>query len=308
MWERLRVRQYQSLRTVEMGLGRLTVIVGPSSSGKSALIRALRMLVCNARGTSYISHGATTASVSLSFDDTICTLERGEHHSAYRLNIGGEELVFTKLGGDVPDKVTQALGITPEEQDAALHIAGQFDRPYLLTQSGAAIARVLGGLTNVTIIFEAAREANRRRLNAQSIMKVRERDLGALREQLQEFQDLPQRVRHAAELARLAQGAQKAQADKEKLVRLLTAARTAQAVLAHQVYEVPSAEHVDEAATRRHRCRTLIAHVRQAQQNAVTCQASLLEWQRREQQEHAALHEALVNAGVCPTCGRSVEK
>jgi DNA repair ATPase RecN len=308
MWERLRVHHYQSLRQVELGLGRLTVIVGPSSSGKSALIRALRMLICNARGTSYISHGAKAASVSLHFEDTIATIERSENHGAYRLNVGGEELVFTKLAGAVPEAVTAALGIPADDEGSSLNVAGQFDRPYLLTQSGGTVARVLGALTNVSIIFDAAREANRRRLSAQSTLRVRQHDLDGLRVHLQSFQDLPQRVQRVAELGRLARSAEALQGETSTLTRLLDAARTAETVLAdHVVRTVPSMDGVNAAQLRLHTCQQLTTTITQAQQNAVTCQASLLHWQQREREEHAALHAALVNAGTCPTCGRPVE-
>lgn len=308
MWERLRVRHYQSLHSVDLMLGRLTVIVGPSSSGKSALIRAVRMLICNARGTSYISHGSQAASVSLDVEDTIATIERSESQGAYHLNIGGEELVFSKLAGSVPEAVTSALGIPPDEEGAALHIAGQFDRPYLLTQSGGAVARVLGALTNVSIIFDAAREAHRRRLSVQATLKVRERDLDELRGQLQSFQDLPQRVQRAATLVALARDAQTAQGSIDTLTHLLTAARAAHTVLARLVvHEVPTLDELTATQDRLATCRLLTRTVTHAQHSAVTAQTSLLHWQHQEQQDHAALHTALVNAGTCPTCGRPVE-
>src|SRR5712692_4596126 len=199
MLESIRVNNFQSLRKVDLPLGRLTVIVGPSSSGKSSVVRALRTLVSNARGASYVSRGQKVASVTATGENHSVTIERGEGHGVYRLLTDlhtdqEQEKTFTKLGGDVPEQVTAALGIKPFEDGTSLNFASQFDRPFLLTETGSTVARVLGELTNVSVIFAAAREANRRRLVAQSTLKIRQSDLVNLVAQLQKFQDLPVRV------------------------------------------------------------------------------------------------------------------
>lgn len=42
IWQSIRVQGFQSLYDVSLDLGGFTVIVGPSSSGKSAFIRSVK--------------------------------------------------------------------------------------------------------------------------------------------------------------------------------------------------------------------------------------------------------------------------
>ena len=55
---------------------------------------------------------------------------------------------------------------------------------------------MLGRLTNVTLLFDAAREANRRRLEVMGDLKRAEASLAALTEAAQRFRGM--RERHAA--------------------------------------------------------------------------------------------------------------
>ncbi|RLE87840.1 MAG: hypothetical protein DRN04_17750 [Thermoprotei archaeon] len=48
---KLRVRNFLSLRKVSLELGKLNVFVGPNSSGKSNVVRALQLL------TNHVQHG-----------------------------------------------------------------------------------------------------------------------------------------------------------------------------------------------------------------------------------------------------------
>jgi len=163
MLDAIEVRGFQSLADARIELGWLTVVEGPSNSGKSALVRALVMLARNARGTDYITTGKAT-----------CTVATGSAEEGFAVRLtrtarrGGDEYrvkvaevpaakVFTKLAGGVPEEVSALLRISE------LNIARQFDPPYLLTESGRDVAAVLGRLTNVSMVLAAAAEAGRRR-------------------------------------------------------------------------------------------------------------------------------------------------
>lgn len=51
------IENFQSVRRARLELGRFTVVTGATGSGKSAVLRAIRLLAFNARGTSYIMRG-----------------------------------------------------------------------------------------------------------------------------------------------------------------------------------------------------------------------------------------------------------
>lgn len=195
MLESLHVQHFQSLDDVTIELAPFTVIVGPSSSGKSALTRALHTLIANRRGSSFISHGERTASITARTSQGTVTLTRGKGTSdnsyvvipsdpAHPL---APQTTYSKLGGDVPVEVSRFLGIDPRDPIA---FASQFDKPYLLDDSPAEIARTLGSLTNATVLLEGARRANNRRLDARRTLTTRRADLESITERVPAYRAL----------------------------------------------------------------------------------------------------------------------
>jgi DNA repair ATPase RecN len=310
---RVVVKNYQSLRSVDLELGSFTVIVGPSSSGKSALVRALRTLASNSRGASYVSNGQRHASVSAHLDDgSVVTIERGASTGVYRVHhpeLGGKE--FSKLGGDVPELVTQVLRIAPVKDGQSVNFAGQFDRPYLMDDSGAQVARTLGELTNVSVVFEAAREANRRRLQSSSELRTREADLVTLVTQLQSFADLPSAIARVEAAERVVQELQQLAQRSQELEREVQALAMAETALtqARSVRPTPQPD-LSELAESLERLEALEA-VLLAWVTATNAakQASVSVSEARVQTEEASrqLSALMVELGTCPVCGAESE-
>lgn len=198
MFTDLAVEGYQSLKSVQLKLGLFTVITGPTGSGKSSLIRAAQLAAFNARGTSYVRKDSAQAVVALGNQEQgwAVSITRGARgKDAYRVSrlIAGfmdEPVVdtFTKLGGKVPEEVTQLLRLSE------LNFAGQFDRPYLLADSPGEVARALGQLTNVTLIFQAAREAGRRKAEISGDLKLACAELARVKSELPRFATLRSRL------------------------------------------------------------------------------------------------------------------
>lgn len=191
MLTRLKVDNFQSLTSADVELGKLTVIVGPSNSGKSAVVRAIRAACHNVRSPSIVTagHKKTTISLSTTDGDTV-VLERGEGVARYSLHIdGGSPEIFTKIAASVPDDVTKILAMPP----GGPNFTTQFDKPYLLGESSTEVARVLSDLTNTHVVLGAAREANRARLAASTELTVRVKDKDRLDAKLKEFDDLEER-------------------------------------------------------------------------------------------------------------------
>lgn len=201
MFRSITLTDYQSHHNSHLELGPFTVIVGSSSSGKSAVVRAIRLIAENARGTSYVRQGAKSCRIALEIAgsepvldaSTVVTVERGKSVSLYEVRLPGmhsEPVVYTKCASNVPDGVITALGLG----ETRLWVAGQFDRPYLLDETGAEVARVLGRLTNVTMVYAAVRETNRRALEARRSCSVVERELEEVSENVKRFLTLPIRL------------------------------------------------------------------------------------------------------------------
>lgn len=309
----IEVEDYQSLRRVSLKLGGWTVVTGPTGSGKSAVIRAMRLVAGNARGTSYIRHGAKAAKAAIGCQDEgwVAGIERGGRgKDAYRVATpgeGGQPSVreFTKLGGAVPPEVTALLRLS------GLNFAGQFDRPYLLDSSGGEIARVLGALTNVTLLFNAAREANRRRLGIAGDLKRAQQQLADARDRIQFYADLKDRrasVSAAEEaLERLEVTSQRAGALRALLGRF-DAAQEALAQVQAGEAQAPDGGRLEELWGRRAALASLLGQLDAASGEAELAQREEESWtaQAAALEEHH--HQILAEAGRCPTCGQEISE
>lgn len=305
MLTRVKISNWQSLRDVDLALGRFTVIVGASNSGKTALIRALRAAANNPRRKGNITWGAKQAEVAVFTEQHQIAYVRTENTALYRLSGFAEP--FTDLGGTVPEQITAALGIPPAAAGQSLHIAGQFDPPYLLLDSGAAVARTLGALTNVNIIFEAVKEANRRRAGLASTLKTRQRDLAVAAEQLRAFADLPAQLAAVDTAEQAARGVQQLSERMGRLGKAADTLQVAETVLARTaVPEIPDDTALLAAAARRSRFLGIVQQLRTANQAVAATTAALDQAAADETEAHQQLHDALVAAGACPTCGQPV--
>jgi DNA repair exonuclease SbcCD ATPase subunit len=163
VFERLEITNYQSLKDVDLRLGRFTVIVGPSGRGKSALLRALRALCFNQVDGDFVRHAQQKTTVKLTFDDGHTVVwEKGRKEGAvYEL----DGKLHTRTGRDVPEAVTKALGIRRIEVDKGIHFAPQFqsqhDAPLLLSDSSTVAARALAKLTKLGVLVEAQMDCRR---------------------------------------------------------------------------------------------------------------------------------------------------
>lgn len=265
MIDKISIHNFQSLQDVSLELKPLTVIVGPSSSGKSAFIRALRALAANRRGTDFITHGERISSISahLTSSDPLrtgtVTLTRSTQTSPNSYTVIPDDpnhplhpkAEFTKLGGDVPAPVSEFLGI-PTEQ-IALSIAGQFDKPYLLDASGTEVARTLGALTNAHIILSAARESNRQKLSTSQTLRTRADDLDAIKQRIPEFQALKAQ-REALQRAEDAIAAARALKDRiDRLIALTETVLIAEQripALTQALAAIPSLADIEQYVTR----------------------------------------------------------
>lgn len=313
------IANYQSLRKVKLRLGQFTVITGPTGSGKSALVRAVQLLAFNAPGTDYVTHGEKTVMVTM-LGDEIELDGRGDEPWLVSISRGGKnayhmswpdddrnrgDFIATKLAGKVPDEVKAVLRL------GEVNFAGQFDRPYLLDSTGSEVARVLGKLTNVTMLYRAAQEANRRRLASVSLLKTRQGDLAALAEAAKQYENLPRQgaaVAVAEEALARMQEAGRRRARLASLAEMRRLAADRLALASAVVPEPPSMASLEELAARRERLRLLTGlrdsaalRAKAAAGTEVMVEAGLVAAQED-------LDAYTAKWGVCPTCGQPVAK
>jgi DNA repair protein SbcC/Rad50 len=309
------VEGYQSLRDVKLRLGALTVVTGASSSGKTALFRATELVAFNARGTGYVARGVAKCVVGLGCQDEgwAAAITRGARGSdAYRVSAldpdGGDGLKvweYTKLGGKVPDEAAQVVNLTP------LNFAGQFDPPFLLRDTASEVARVLGQLTNVTLIFRASQEAGRRKKALGADLKSAEAELARLRTEAQRFAALPARLAAAQQAEAALAALQETQARAAKLQASLSRLRAAQAVLSQASPlppEPPDLTALFALHARHARLTALLGGHQNAAMNHGKATEAIAQTAIAAGACESEIAKALEAAGICPTCGQEVHQ
>tara|TARA_R110002020_G_scaffold12409_6_gene45493 strand:+ start:3559 stop:4446 length:888 start_codon:yes stop_codon:yes gene_type:complete len=146
MLSRLRIKNFQKHEKIDVEFSpSVTTIVGPSDSGKSALIRAIRWVLFNKpSGTEFIRDGEEKCSVRLETENHKITRIRGKENT-YKLD--GE--TFRAFGNDVPPAIQDVARIGP------INFQGQHDSPFWLSESAGQVSRNLNQIVNLGIIDSA---------------------------------------------------------------------------------------------------------------------------------------------------------
>jgi DNA repair exonuclease SbcCD ATPase subunit len=130
----------------------VTTIIGPSDSGKSSIIRALRWLALNQpSGDSFIRWGAKRAKVKLLVDGQTVVRERGPEN-LYSLDARD----FKSFGNDVPGPISSLLGM------GEINFQGQYDGPFWLSNTAGEVSRHLNGIVGLEIIDRVLSELRSR--------------------------------------------------------------------------------------------------------------------------------------------------
>ena len=128
MIKELNIVNFQSHKSTELELAPgVNIIVGPSDSGKSAIIRALRWLIWNRPiGDAFISHWADGGFVNIILDDhTVIQRAKGPGGNEYRIDTE----IFKAFSHDVPQPVQEILNLDET------NLQRQGDSPFLISNS-----------------------------------------------------------------------------------------------------------------------------------------------------------------------------
>ena len=203
--------------------GQLTVIVGPSDTGKTVILRALRWVFYNQpQGSDFIRAGATYARVTVEFASGHIVVRHRSTGSINRYLVNGE--TYEGFGGSVPLEIQDVTGVRPVtigDMDLTLNLAEQLDGPFLgRSISAGARAKVLGKLAGTEEIDLAGKRLGTDLFRSNQEEKRLKASLVETRDKIAGYDYLPAMKQKIEKLEALAATIKKAQERRRALVEL----------------------------------------------------------------------------------------
>lgn len=178
-------KNYQSIADAKIELADgITVLIGPSDSGKSAFFRGTRDFWYNSSGDGFVTAGAKKATVQKGN----VRWEKGKTINRYVV----DENVFDGVGrGVVPPEAIKQTRIREVEFGEGikrrLNIAEQFGIPFMIGERGSDNAKIIGSLSGIGIVFNALREATGDHNRARKEQESAKKEIEKAEERIQQY-------------------------------------------------------------------------------------------------------------------------
>lgn len=157
----------------------VNVIVGESNKGKSAIIRALNLLVNNKpNGDSYRSNWGGDTQVDVDLVEGQISRIKTNKENAYVLGMHDS---FKAFGQGVPQDIQDILNMSK------INIQYQLDTPFLLSETPGEIARYFNRIVDLEIIDVSLKNADSRLRKVKSEKEHQKNEIQTLEHELQEY-------------------------------------------------------------------------------------------------------------------------
>ena len=158
----------------------VNVIIGPSDSGKTAIIRALRWLVWNRpSGDAFRSTWGGDTKASILIEN--CLIGRGKgKQEEYFL----EDTNFKAFGKEVPEEITKALNLND------VNLQSQLDSPFLLSNSPGEVAKHFNRVAHLDQIDEGLSKVQKWIREIDQDISSSEKQVIGFTEDLEKFEHL----------------------------------------------------------------------------------------------------------------------
>ena len=183
MIEKVSINNFQSHKNsvLEFGPG-VNVIVGPSDSGKSAVIRALRWAIWNRPlGKSFQSNWGGETEVTITTNDHQVTRFKGKGGDKYVLD---NQSPYKAFGSDAPEEITKALNISE------VNLQSQMDSAFLISQNPGEIARHFNRIANIDQIDSSLKTVESWTRRIKQDIESTESEIQRHEQQLEEYKHL----------------------------------------------------------------------------------------------------------------------
>lgn len=181
MISKLILRNFQRWKKAEFDLGPITTIVGPTDSGKSAIVRALRLVLLNQpQGDFFIRHGASKCSVAIEVDGRVVKRKRGGTNS-YLM----DDQVFKAFGTSVPETISKFLNVSK------LNFQGQFDPNFWISLTTAEAGKQLNSIVDMELIDRVLNKVVQEERQLKQQAEYESKHLEAIKHTLKQLRRIP---------------------------------------------------------------------------------------------------------------------
>lgn len=178
MFERLLIRNFQKHINLEICFDpHITVLVGPTDIGKSAILRALRWVMFNRAPKNHINFGAKVTKVILYVDGHKIIRKQGEGVNIY--SVDGK--VLKAFNRNVPDEVQKILNTD------LVNFQRQLDPLFWVSLPPPQLSKELNKIVDLSLIDRSLSKASITVKKAKSKAEVLKERLSLLKEQKEEL-------------------------------------------------------------------------------------------------------------------------
>lgn len=308
-FKKLIIENFQSHQYTEIDFSQgLNVFVGPSDSGKSAILRALRWVLFNVpRGNDFIRTGANQCRVSLLFtDETEVIRIRSSSINRYILRIPGkDEQIFEGWGTGVPEEIKAAHRIHPiklDQKEIFVHFGPQLESPFLLFESDRNKAKTIGRISGAQLIDHALKKASSDRQSISTQMRQLEEQREQIMEKLKPYENLPQLEETYLQAQAAFQQARLKQTKKERLQKLLSdlqAVRTEKGTAEQTIQQLQHLPTVQQMMWKLEKSLVNYRHLKRLleKKRQITIELEICEQRIQESSQLPVLEQLLVSLG-----------
>jgi len=142
---KLAITNFQSYEKAVIYPGSINIIIGRNNSGKTAILRALRLLFFNEpEGSDFVRYGAKDAIVEVVYDGHVIKRVKGAQN-IYEL----DGSVFSNFGRDIPQEIVSVLGFSAVKVDRKvyeLNYESAHEAPFFVSETQVTAGKIFSKL------------------------------------------------------------------------------------------------------------------------------------------------------------------
>jgi exonuclease SbcC len=186
MIEQLDIQNFQSHKNTTINFSKgVNTIIGPSDSGKTAIIRALKWVTWNRPlGDAFVRHGEDDCTVMIRNSEGQVVERYKGTKDHYAVHAGGDTTKFEAFGKEPPEEIFQCL-----EFDE-INLQSQMDSSFLISSNPGEVARHFNRIANIDKIDSSLKSVESWVRKLTQDIRANKEEIERLEVELGTFEDL----------------------------------------------------------------------------------------------------------------------